>query len=347
MTFLIFVFTGIVAISTCVFAEHKTARLLVNIESEASFSPEEFAEASSAYLAKVDSRNPFKDLTQIFLDHDFIVLSVPVEKKMLRSLGSRFGYRAVSFLQGNLPLALAKTTEFLQKNPKRSSEIERIPKEEGPIFYDLLKKVDRVFTEHQITYWATGGTLLGAIRSQGIIPWDDDMDICVLDSDEEKIIALQGELAKDGLGLYYHKEKNFYKIFNLNGAFIKNVKGTEAFRPYRYPFVDIFIMTLAPRKEVEDIYVYKSSYFFWLFPDETFTYSQIQGIHRIPFGPSMIPVTSEAEEWCDRIYGISSDHHFWKKYALEPTWCHRSEHCSEYSGASFVELDDFSPVPWE
>ncbi len=43
--------------------------------------------------------------------------------------------------------------------------------------YQLMKDVDDVLNHHKITYWAAFGTLLGAVRHQGIIPWDDDLDI--------------------------------------------------------------------------------------------------------------------------------------------------------------------------
>ena len=44
----------------------------------------------------------------------------------------------------------------------------------------LLKKVIDRLDAAGITYWVTGGTLLGCVRHQGMIPWDDDVDLCVL-----------------------------------------------------------------------------------------------------------------------------------------------------------------------
>ena len=52
---------------------------------------------------------------------------------------------------------------------------------------DLLSEFARLCEENGITWWIDSGTLIGAMRHGGFIPWDDDLDVCVLRSDLPRI----------------------------------------------------------------------------------------------------------------------------------------------------------------
>ena len=41
----------------------------------------------------------------------------------------------------------------------------------------LLKEIDAICKKYNITYYAAGGTVIGAIRHKGFVPWDDDADL--------------------------------------------------------------------------------------------------------------------------------------------------------------------------
>lgn len=60
-----------------------------------------------------------------------------------------------------------------------------------------LQQVVDLFREHNVTYALDGGTLLGAIRTGGFIPWDDDIDLSMPRESYEKLILLESKLPKN------------------------------------------------------------------------------------------------------------------------------------------------------
>ena len=72
----------------------------------------------------------------------------------------------------------------------------------------LLKEITRICEKHNIRWYAIGGTLLGAVRHGGFIPWDDDVDIIMLRPDYEKFKAVAEEELK------YHPSFRMWYWFN-------------------------------------------------------------------------------------------------------------------------------------
>lgn len=63
------------------------------------------------------------------------------------------------------------------------------------ISLDMLVQLDKVCKKHNLRYFLIFGTLLGAIRHKGFIPWDDDVDVAMPREDYEKLIAMPEEFS--------------------------------------------------------------------------------------------------------------------------------------------------------
>lgn len=68
----------------------------------------------------------------------------------------------------------------------------------------VYEAIDAICQRHRIPYWLSGGSMLGAVRHQGFIPWDDDLDIEMLRPDFEKLMKLLPEELPADMALQWH-----------------------------------------------------------------------------------------------------------------------------------------------
>lgn len=88
--------------------------------------------------------------------------------------------------------------------------------------HTLLREFDRICGKLNIPYVLFAGTLLGSVRHQGFIPWDDDLDVMMLREDYERFLR-EAEKELDGEKFYLQKEFSphwpmFFSKLRLNGT---------------------------------------------------------------------------------------------------------------------------------
>jgi len=165
------------------------------------------------------------------------------------------------------------------ENPNNDFEKYKIPEITQKVLLLMMQKIHTILTTNNIKYWVDGGSLLGAVRHSGMIPWDDDIDLGILDKDFEKVIPLfLKELYTDDIQIKVQRTtKDMIKVF-VSDLWFKN---KETGQIIGTPTIDIFKYTKSNDKiklaSLGDRLRFKNCYYLKheLFPLKEFKFNNI------------------------------------------------------------------------
>jgi lipopolysaccharide cholinephosphotransferase len=148
-------------------------------------------------------------------------------------------------------MAISINERFLSKEERHGFTITPTMKKCWAVQLRIVSELEKICQKYNLKYFAYWGTMLGAVREHGMIPWDDDVDIAMTRDDFRVLVSVIDELP-DTLTLIGKDRRNFpfngfYRIVNTN-----NVRWDDEFLENNYGFpmsagIDLFIFDYIPR----------------------------------------------------------------------------------------------------
>lgn len=149
--------------------------------------------------------------------------------------------------------------DFFKEEERNGYQVDSMMKKIWATEMDVLSYLIEVCKKNNITYFADWGTLLGAIRHKGFIPWDDDIDIVLKREDYNRLVKiLNSDLPEDYYFSSVYGKNNHMQPFScLMTARELPLSKDKVDRFYGCPFiagVDIYVIDYVPRdKELAEL----------------------------------------------------------------------------------------------
>lgn len=177
-------------------------------------------------------------------------------------------YLSVYFSMSGLPIKIKLPKGFLDEEVRDGYLVSSQIKKLWAVEIDILFQIKEICDRHNIKWVVDGGTLLGAARHGGFIPWDDDIDIGMLRADYDKFVFY----AKRELKFPYFLQTtetdphSMYGHAKIRNSLTTAMQKEERDNNYKYNlgvFVDIFPMDAAPdiKSKAEEVVTSAINYF--------------------------------------------------------------------------------------
>lgn len=118
--------------------------------------------------------------------------------------------------------------------------------EEKEILVGILDEIHNICTKNNIHYSLAYGSLLGAVRHKGFIPWDDDIDICMLRKDYDRFCSVFNKECSSGFRLLSIEDTNYImpvsKVIDTRTELIEELTPKMVLGVY----VDVFVVDYIP-----------------------------------------------------------------------------------------------------
>lgn len=161
-----------------------------------------------------------------------------------------------------------------------------VPRSKRLLILELTRKVHSLLDEFGVRYWMIGGTLLGAVRDGGIILWDDDVDLGVLEDEWTAVVdsgEFRDELSAHGLKLVHTAGSPIQKfVYESDWSDVDESISLAEFMRRHKPFVDIFEFSRDP--SAPETLRMSSILNRTLFPNDTFQWSSVFPRRKYAFG---------------------------------------------------------------
>ncbi len=146
--------------------------------------------------------------------------------------------------------------DYFEDEVRSGFYVPAIMKQLWGVELDILAQIDKVCKKHNIQYFADWGTLLAAVRHEGFVPWDDDIDIAMKREDYNKFLKVANDEMEEGFEVYNYETREDHWLF-LARVINKNricFEEEHLDRFHQFPYiasVDIFVLDYVSGDEDE------------------------------------------------------------------------------------------------